>query len=95
MNQLVVDLCRQSFLLTLRGVAPGVAAMLISTLVIGMINRAYPQFNLLSLGISSNLLVMLVALLFTVGGCVWLFVDDFQQILETIRTALMNRGERP
>ena len=95
MEQLLVDLCRQSFLLTLRGVAPGVAAMLISTLVIGMISRAYPQFNLLSLGISSNLLVLLMALLFTVGGCVWLFVDDFQQILVTIRTGLMGQGAAP
>ncbi|MEL7497294.1 MAG: flagellar biosynthetic protein FliR [Planctomycetota bacterium] len=88
LSQLLIELLRQSFQLTLRGVAPAVAALLVSTLVIGVISRNYPQVNLLGLGLSSNLLVMMLAIFFTLGGCVWLFVDDFEQTRLTIEDAL-------
>lgn len=92
-SELLIELLRQSFMLTLRGVAPAVAAMMVSTVVIGVISRNYPQVNLLSLGLTSNLSVMMLALFFTLGGCVWLFVDDFQQILSTIYSALEGASE--
>jgi len=40
---LMIELLRQSFLLTLRGVAPAVAAIMVSTFAIGLISRNYPQ----------------------------------------------------
>lgn len=85
---LTIDLLRQSFLLTLRGVAPAVGAMMISTVVIGLISRNYPQINLLNLGLTTNLGVMMLSLMFTLGGCVWLFADDFQQVLATIQDSI-------
>lgn len=85
---LLGELLQQSFILTLRGVAPAVAALMISTLVIGLISRTYPQMNLLGLGLSSNLLVMFLAIFFTLGGCVWLFVDDLQQIMALIQDSI-------
>ena len=81
---LVAELLQQSFLLTLRAVAPAIAALMISTLVIGLISRTYPQMNLLGLGLSSNLMVMLLAIFFTLGGSVWLFVDDLDQFIAMI-----------
>jgi len=39
---LMIELLRQSFLLTLRGVAPAVAAIMVSTFAIGLISRNYP-----------------------------------------------------
>lgn len=90
---LVAELLQQSFLLTLRGVAPAVAALMISTLIIGLVSRTYPQMNLLGLGLSSNLLVMMLAIFFTLGGCVWLFVDDLHQVMVTIQESISaNRG---
>jgi flagellar biosynthetic protein FliR len=86
---LMIELLRQSFLLTLRGVAPAVGAMMISTFVIGLISRNYPQINLLNLGLTTNLGVMMLSLMFTLGGCVWLFADDFQQVLSTIQNAIV------
>ena len=85
---LLGELLQQSFILTLRGVAPAVAALMISTLVIGLISRTYPQMNLLGLGLSSNLLVMFLAIFFTLGGCVWLFVDDLHQIIALIQDSI-------
>lgn len=81
---LLTELLQQSFILTLRGVAPAVAALMISTLVIGLISRTYPQMNLLGLGLSSNIVVMFLAISFTLGGCVWLFVDDLDQFIALI-----------
>ena len=86
---LMIELLRQSFLLTLRGVAPAVGAIMISTFVIGLISRNYPQIDLLNMGLASNLCVMLMALMFTLGGCVWLFADDFQQVVNTIQNAIV------
>ena len=88
---LVTELLQQSFILTLRGVAPAVAALMISTLVIGLISRSYPQMNLLGMGLSSNLIVMLLAVFFTLGGSVWLFVDDLDQFIALI-TSSMNES---
>ena len=65
---LAVELLRQSFLLTLRGVAPAVGAILITTFVVGLISRNYPQINLLNMGLTSNLCVMILSLSFTLGG---------------------------
>ncbi|MDG1873012.1 MAG: flagellar biosynthetic protein FliR [Mariniblastus sp.] len=89
---LLGNLLQQSFILTLRGVAPAIAALMISTLVIGLISRTYPQMNLLSLGLSSNLMVMLLAIFFTLGGCVWLFADDLGNFMAMI-TDTLSQGQ--
>lgn len=85
---LLASLLQQSFILTLRGVAPAIVALMISTLVIGLISRTYPQMNLLGMGLSSNLIVMLLAVFFTLGGSVWLFVDDLDQFISLITGAM-------
>ena len=92
---LITELLQQSFILTLRGVAPAVAALMISTLVIGLISRTYPQMNLLSLGLSSNLIVLLLAIFFTLGGCVWLFVDDLDQFIAMISNTMVESQSIP
>lgn len=86
---LMIELLRQSFLLTLRGVAPAMAAIMVSTFAIGLISRNYPQIDLMNMGLASNLCVMLLALLFTLGGSVWLFADDFRQVVNTIQEAIV------
>jgi flagellar biosynthetic protein FliR len=88
MLELVKQLLQQSFVLTLRGVAPAVASLLISTLVIGLIGRTYPQMNMLQVGLSSNLVVMLLAIFLTLGGCLWLFVDNWQEAIVFIETSI-------
>lgn len=85
---LLTELLQQSLMLTLRGVGPAVAALMISTIVIGLIGRAYPQLNVLSMGLNSNQLVLFLAIFLTMGGCVWLFVDDLGQFLALIQTRL-------
>ncbi|MEM7456643.1 MAG: flagellar biosynthetic protein FliR [Planctomycetota bacterium] len=79
---------QHSFSLTLRGVAPAVVAMLISTVVIGMVGRSYPQINMLTVGLNSNMVVMFLAVFLTLGGCMWLFVDDFPQAIEMVEAVI-------
>ena len=79
---MVAELLQQSFMLTLRAVGPVVVCLLASNIVIGIISRTYPQMNLLGLGLSSNMVVMMLSVFLTVGGTVWLFVDDVQPTLQ-------------
>jgi flagellar biosynthetic protein FliR len=87
---LLAQLLQQSFLLTLRGVGPAVAALMISTIVIGLISRTYPQMNMLGIGLNSNQFVMFLAVFLTLGGSVWLFVDDLGDVIAMIQTTMIN-----
>ena len=93
---LLTELLQQSLVLTLRGVGPGVAALLVSSWVIGLIGRAFPQVNMLPIGLNSQLVFMLLAVFLTLGGSMWLFIDDWQQTIDVINTTLLSeRGQLP
>ena len=87
---LLTQLLQQSFVLTLRGVGPAIASLMIATFVIGLVGRAYPQMNMLQVGLNSNLAVMLLAIFLTLGGSVWLFVEDWKQAVELIQATLLS-----
>ena len=89
MANLLVEILRQSFLLTLRAVGPAVVAMMISTVTISMIGRSCPQMNLSGIGFGSNVVIMLLAVFLFSGGCVWLFVDDLTGVVEHIQETLV------
>lgn len=82
--ELTVEVLQQSLLLTLRGVGPAVAAMIISTLTIGFVSRTYPQLNLLSLSVGLNQIILLALMLFTVGGAIWIVMGDIPGLLQFI-----------
>ena len=83
-----ITLLHQSFLLALKAVAPAMGALMVATIVVGMLSRSLPQINILQVGLSSNLIVMLLALFLTLGGCIWLFVDDLQASIQFLQQAL-------
>ncbi len=89
LTSLMIQILRQSFLLTLRAVAPAVVALMISTVTISMIGRAWPQMNLSGIGFGSNVLVMAGSVFLVCGGCVWLFVDDLNSVVELIQGTLI------
>ena len=89
---LLVELCRQSFLLVFRCIAPTMLAMLITTYLVGMLNRALPSLNSMGIGLTSNLAIMMISVLLTLGGTLWLIMSDWtssgtwvQQIIENMR----------
>ena len=85
---MTTTILQQSFELTVRAVAPAVAALLISTVLFGIISRILPQLGLIQVGMSTNTGLMLTAAVLTMGGCVWLVVDDTQRIAEFINQTL-------
>jgi flagellar biosynthetic protein FliR len=89
---LVTSILHQSFELTIRAIAPAIAALLVSTLVIGMVARSLPQLNLVQIGLSTNTGLMLTAAFLTLGGCVWLVMDDFEKVNDLIVQTLPSLG---
>lgn len=78
----------QSFDLGLRAAAPATAALLLSTLVLGLIGRTMPQFNILMLGFGINSMVSLGTMFVSMGAIVWLFQDQLEPVLQTMFHAL-------
>ena len=88
-------LLTQSFTLMLKAVGPAVVALLISTAVLGMVSKSIPQLNIFNVGLSSNMVVMFLAVFLTLGGCLWLFVNDVEQTTTIIQQSLELTGSRP
>ncbi len=83
-----VTLVSQSFSLGVRVAAPAVTALMLATLILGLVGRTLPQFNILSVGFGLNAMLAFAALALTLGAGVWAFQDQIQPALETIFDAL-------
>ena len=83
---LLPQILQQSFVLAISGVGPGIAAIMITSITFGFVCRSYPQMNLTSLALGSNVFIMFLAIMLTLGGCVWLFLDDLGPTLDQIST---------
>ena len=85
---MITTILNQSFELTIRAVAPAVAALLVSTILVGIISRTLPQLNLFQVGFSTNIGLMLTAAFLTLSGCVWLVMDQYEQVNELIQASM-------
>ena len=79
-----VTLVGQSFSLAVRVAAPAVTALLLATLILGLIGRTLPQLNILAMGFGLNSLLAFAALGLTFGAAAWAFQDQIQPAMETI-----------
>ena len=85
----LTTLLSQSFLLGIRAAAPTMTALLLATLVLGLVGRTMPQINILAVGFGVNSLLTLGCLFTTIGAIVWAFPLEASSAIETIRTALI------
>ena len=83
-----VTLVSQSFSLGVRAAAPAVTALLLATLILGLVGRTLPQVNILSVGFGVNAMLAFAALGLTLGAAVWAFQGQIQPAMETILDAL-------
>ncbi|HIQ20992.1 MAG TPA: type III secretion protein [Planctomycetes bacterium] len=83
-----VELLDQSFRLGVRAAAPVVTALLLSTLVMGLISRTLPQLNILAVGFGMNSLLVFAVLALTLGGAAWVFQDQIEAALAVILDGL-------
>lgn len=83
-----VTLITQSFSLGIRAAMPATIALLLATLVLGLISRTVPQLNVLVLGFGLNSLLIFSTLALTLGGVVWTFHEQIEPSLELLLDAL-------
>ncbi len=83
-----VTLVSLSFQLGIRAAAPAVTALLLASLILGLVGRTLPQLNVLSMGFGLNAMLAFAALGLTLGAAAWAFQDQIQPALETIFDAL-------
>ena len=83
-SELLVDMLQASFVLAIRVAAPALAALLVVTLVLGLISRTLPQLNLLMLGFGINGLAALGVILLTLGIAANIFENELARGLEQI-----------
>lgn len=88
LGTLIPNLLSESFSLAVRGAAPAMIALLLSSVVLGLVSRTLPQLNILSLGLGLNALVMLGVVGVSIGAIAWLFQEQLEPALTTIVSAL-------
>ncbi len=84
LGNVFVTLVGQSFALGVRAAAPAVTALLLATLILGLVGRTLPQANILSVGFGLNAMLAFAALGLTLGVAAWAFQDQIEPAMETI-----------
>lgn len=84
----LTNLLTQSFLLGIRAAAPAMTALLLATLVLGLVGRTLPQINVLAVGFSVNALLTLGCLSLTIGTVMWAFPQQAAAAVNLLRQAL-------
>jgi flagellar biosynthetic protein FliR len=74
----------QSLDLGIRAGAPVMTALLLSTLVLGLVTRTLPQINIIAVGFSLNALLTLGALFLTVGTIAWTLQEQSEETMRLI-----------
>ena len=89
----LTTLLTQSFVLGIRAAAPAMTALLLATLVLGLIGRTMPQINILAVGFGINSLLTLGCLLTTIGAIAWAFPQQAVWAIELIKESLYQAVE--
>jgi flagellar biosynthetic protein FliR len=77
-------LISQSLELGLRAAAPTVTALLLATLIMGLISRTVPQLNIMSLGFGISALTTLLVLSVSLAGIGWALEGQIEPFVETL-----------
>jgi flagellar biosynthetic protein FliR len=88
-------LMSQSFALGIRAAAPAMTALLLATLVLGLIGRTLPQINILAVGFGVNSLLSLGCLFTSIGVIAWAFPQQIGTALDILSDALVSSPTAP
>jgi len=67
-----------------------VLALLLATLILGLIGRTLPQLNVLALGFGLNAMVTLAMLMISLGTVAWLFEGELQPAITGLFQAIIH-----
>jgi flagellar biosynthetic protein FliR len=84
----IVVLLSQSFSLGIRAAGPAMVALLVATLLLGLIGRTLPQINVLAVGFNVNVLLTLGILLLSLGAIAYAFPQQGVAAVRLLRDAL-------
>lgn len=85
----LVTVLGQSFVLGIRAAAPAMTALLLATLVLGLIGRTMPQINILAVGFGVNSLLSLGCMFTSVGVVAWAFPQQTGAAIDILCNALI------
>ncbi|MBI2823485.1 MAG: flagellar biosynthetic protein FliR [Planctomycetia bacterium] len=88
----LVAVLSESFSLSIRTAAPAIIALLLATLVLGLVGRTLPQLNILAVGFGLNTLITFAALIVSLGALVWLVADEVPQGITLLLEAIACAG---
>lgn len=74
----VVTLLVESFALGIRAAAPATVALLLATLVLGLISRTLPQLNVMAIGFGINAAATMLCMAASLGAIAWLFQESLE-----------------
>ena len=80
----LVGLASAAMSLVVRMSAPIIITSLSLYLTIGLMGRAVPQLNILSIGLSCNTILVIAILFLTLGTCIRFFQQETNSVLEQI-----------
>lgn len=77
-------LLTQSFSLGIRAAAPAMTALLLASLILGLISRTLPQLNVLVLGFGLNVMIALATTAVSLGVVAYLFQEQIHSTIEIV-----------
>lgn len=83
-----VLLTTQAFDLGIRAAAPATVALLLATVIMGLISRTLPQLNVLSFGFGLSAVATFAALSVSLGPIAWLFQEQLEPFVEAVLAGL-------
>ena len=90
----LTGLMTQSFTLGVHAAAPMFVALLLSTMVLGLVGRTLPQINIIAVGFGLNSLLTLAMLLLSLGTVAWTFQEPTIDALRTLQDSLQHLAFR-
>jgi flagellar biosynthetic protein FliR len=84
----LVSIMTEGFSLGIRAAVPAIVALLLATIILGLLSRTMTQLNVMSLGFGLNALVAFGALAISLGSAAYLFEDEFQPAISRLLEAV-------
>lgn len=89
----VTSLLTQSFVLGVRAAAPAMMALVLSTIIMGLVSRAVPQINMMALGMGLNTMLLLVMIGASLGATAWVFQEHLLATLDIVSDSFRQAAE--
>jgi flagellar biosynthetic protein FliR len=83
-GEMLTTLAAQSFRLGVQAATPVMVAMLLATLVMGLISRTLPQLNVMHMGFGINSMITLCAMALSLGAMAWVFQEQVDPMLNLL-----------